>query len=515
MPNWKDKLKGGRADKRKPSDFNKKALEAGRKHEMEHTSDPHKAEEIAMDHLEEDPLYYEKLKKIEVREMNKKNECGSWETAQKMTSPEENIEINGPAHIDMSPHSHGNDEYEVENGEENLPQMKPSKVLTAPLKFEKNESTFYKLSRMLKEAGQMNLPGIPGSDRPSQSDLIKKLESELQKLESQKKDPNQTEFIFPDEIEKQQYTSGEIADVLRTIKEKYMQGDKHYKFNKIKLIQKVRIGTDAKDPSNPDSSVLPLNKIKAVGSGVGGDKIVDQTLSINEIDQIISDIKNIEKIAKSRKAVKSGSNEENIRIQALQFMTKKVWQIQFQGSSNESVTSYTGVYIPPLVEMFIHEADWRQKNLDLGDRSSFKPGVDSYTKSRAKSQASRMRGKQTRLAAKYDKNNPMPRKQMELPGMPDRDLGSMFGNKSQKANFNKQNDGRPELSSVAGKYMHVNQESPETVRSIYSGHTYETLPSRQLGRIDSDEKAQWGSGTYKIEPDGKFTLVQSNWDSSD
>lgn len=72
MSNWKDKIKGGLADKRKPSDFDRKALEAGIKVEMEHTNDPHMAKEIAMDHLEEDPKYYEKLSKIEgVNKMKK------------------------------------------------------------------------------------------------------------------------------------------------------------------------------------------------------------------------------------------------------------------------------------------------------------------------------------------------------------------------------------------------------------------------------------------------------------
>jgi hypothetical protein len=33
--------------------------------ELEHTDDPQKAREIAMDHLTEDPNYYIKLKKIE------------------------------------------------------------------------------------------------------------------------------------------------------------------------------------------------------------------------------------------------------------------------------------------------------------------------------------------------------------------------------------------------------------------------------------------------------------------
>lgn len=66
---WKlkkaDKIPGGLADKKKPSDFDKKKLEAGIKVELEHTSDRAIAAEIAMDHLTEDLDYYEKLETIE------------------------------------------------------------------------------------------------------------------------------------------------------------------------------------------------------------------------------------------------------------------------------------------------------------------------------------------------------------------------------------------------------------------------------------------------------------------
>jgi hypothetical protein len=41
------------------------ALSAGMKVEMEHTNDKNVAREIALDHLGEDPKYYEKLKKVE------------------------------------------------------------------------------------------------------------------------------------------------------------------------------------------------------------------------------------------------------------------------------------------------------------------------------------------------------------------------------------------------------------------------------------------------------------------
>jgi hypothetical protein len=65
---WEDEMSGGRADKKNPKDFDPKALEKGIKVEKEHTSDPHIATEIAMDHLTEDPKYYDKLEKMEAGE---------------------------------------------------------------------------------------------------------------------------------------------------------------------------------------------------------------------------------------------------------------------------------------------------------------------------------------------------------------------------------------------------------------------------------------------------------------
>ena len=60
-----DVVKGGLADKKKPSDFDKKSLKKGSKVEEEHTSDKKMAKEIASDHLTEDSKYYEKLDKME------------------------------------------------------------------------------------------------------------------------------------------------------------------------------------------------------------------------------------------------------------------------------------------------------------------------------------------------------------------------------------------------------------------------------------------------------------------
>lgn len=63
-----DKLPGGIADDAKDSQFDSKQLEMGSQHEMEHTSDPEKAKEIAKDHLSEDPKYYTNLKNAKIDE---------------------------------------------------------------------------------------------------------------------------------------------------------------------------------------------------------------------------------------------------------------------------------------------------------------------------------------------------------------------------------------------------------------------------------------------------------------
>jgi len=67
---YKDQIPGGLADLCKPKDFNPKQVKMGTKVEMEHTDDPKKALEIALDHLKEDPKYYTKLKKIEPKHYN-------------------------------------------------------------------------------------------------------------------------------------------------------------------------------------------------------------------------------------------------------------------------------------------------------------------------------------------------------------------------------------------------------------------------------------------------------------
>jgi hypothetical protein len=55
----------------------KKQLQKGMKVEMEHTKDKQMAKEIAMDHLFEDPKYYDKLEKIEGKKTETKEATSS------------------------------------------------------------------------------------------------------------------------------------------------------------------------------------------------------------------------------------------------------------------------------------------------------------------------------------------------------------------------------------------------------------------------------------------------------
>ena len=63
-----DRLPGGRADDMCPRQFDQKELMKGIHVEFEHTNDIMTSMEIAMDHLAEDPQYYQKLELIDPHE---------------------------------------------------------------------------------------------------------------------------------------------------------------------------------------------------------------------------------------------------------------------------------------------------------------------------------------------------------------------------------------------------------------------------------------------------------------
>lgn len=60
-----DLLPGGKADNVPDRDFSLSTLAEGAKHEHEHSTNDQIAKKIAKDHLQEDPAYYKKIKKIE------------------------------------------------------------------------------------------------------------------------------------------------------------------------------------------------------------------------------------------------------------------------------------------------------------------------------------------------------------------------------------------------------------------------------------------------------------------
>ena len=72
IANFRDRLKGGRADGKPITNYDLKELLAGIKFEREHTDDSLLALEMAMDHLETIPDYYIRLHRMENDVMSEK-----------------------------------------------------------------------------------------------------------------------------------------------------------------------------------------------------------------------------------------------------------------------------------------------------------------------------------------------------------------------------------------------------------------------------------------------------------
>jgi len=72
IADFKDRLKGGRADGKPITNYDLKELLAGIKFEREHTDDNLLALEMAMDHLETVPDYYSRHQKMEQEIMSEK-----------------------------------------------------------------------------------------------------------------------------------------------------------------------------------------------------------------------------------------------------------------------------------------------------------------------------------------------------------------------------------------------------------------------------------------------------------
>lgn len=123
-----EKLKGGVSDNKSLEDIAKKhdkkgyyhidnmisslkkQLNKGIKIESEHTKDKSEAKEIAMDHLWEDPNYYDKLKKIETKERNEVTE--KWSEKYKKS-----IDCSNPKGFSQKAHCDGRKKKDIEEAD--------------------------------------------------------------------------------------------------------------------------------------------------------------------------------------------------------------------------------------------------------------------------------------------------------------------------------------------------------------------------------------------------------------
>lgn len=94
-----DQIEGGLADDAQPNDFCPVQIAKGIQIEMEHTDDPHKALEIAMDHLTEIPDYYDRLEAMEAEAKGEGMESD-------MGAPEDSL---------LDPSKHWVDDYAPQN----------------------------------------------------------------------------------------------------------------------------------------------------------------------------------------------------------------------------------------------------------------------------------------------------------------------------------------------------------------------------------------------------------------
>lgn len=93
IKDWEDKIKGGLAKDKKPSDYDLDDLSKGSSIQMEHTDDPEEAIDIAMDHLEEFDDYYDDEKGLPAmeRELEDDDDDDDIEEVDEITSDDEDF----------------------------------------------------------------------------------------------------------------------------------------------------------------------------------------------------------------------------------------------------------------------------------------------------------------------------------------------------------------------------------------------------------------------------------------
>jgi hypothetical protein len=191
---YEEKLKGGYADNMTPEDIAEKhgvdvdkiykQLEKGIKIEMEHTNSKDVAREIALDHLFENPDYYDDLERIENEEETEeivvenknvfysKEKFNSFEDALNLITEDKKVDGNKVVVTD------GNEKYEIlfKDGEPIVENYENKKML---------EESINKINKLYNFDQFKEFAGLNGNERKSEddkfSDILKKMKNLAEK----------------------------------------------------------------------------------------------------------------------------------------------------------------------------------------------------------------------------------------------------------------------------------------------------------------------------------------------
>lgn len=193
IEDWDDKVKGGLAKDKTPDDFDLDSLAAGAEIQMEHTDDPEVAIDIAMDHLEEHPLYYDEENGLESFE-------------DELDDLEKDLGDEGINDEDEGDFDDNDEDFDEENNIENAQQMESSRFI-------KKFSTF----KRVNEDNNMDEPvRYPKENKFKRViEYSKDVEDSLVEHNFQQEGDSGGQFIVLDILKKTYYTTDEQPDDIR------------------------------------------------------------------------------------------------------------------------------------------------------------------------------------------------------------------------------------------------------------------------------------------------------------
>lgn len=167
---WKDRLPGGKGDDKTPEDFPPDDIKIGTKVEREHTTNPDIATEIAIDHLSENPGYYDKLISSGIadekgaRDLFKKlkNNTDKEKAQQDILNYIEENEDDLEEEIDIEEDELGTDKADIEEDDEIINDVYPKniqeKIKNRKMEKVKNYKSFLN-EDVNQPIGDVNQPG--------------------------------------------------------------------------------------------------------------------------------------------------------------------------------------------------------------------------------------------------------------------------------------------------------------------------------------------------------------------